>query len=50
MDWSTGVENVIKNALLIGNHKVAIDCSLKIGRVFEAFLIAKSHQSENFKL
>lgn len=49
-DWSQGTESLIKQNILISNHQGAIDLCLKVDRVAEAFLIAKSHPTDSQKL
>ena len=49
LNWNAGVEALIKKNLLINNYQGAIDCCLKVNRVYEAFLIAKSHPTESQK-
>lgn len=40
-NWNAGTESLIKKNLMVGNYEYAAECALKIGRVGEAFLIAK---------
>ena len=42
-DWNKGLEQLIKQNILVDNFEGAIDCAVKANRYFEGFLIAFSH-------
>lgn len=42
-DWGKGLEQLIKQNILLDNFEGAIDCAIKANRYFEGFLIAFSH-------
>lgn len=42
-DWNRGLEQLIKQNILLDNFEGAIDCAVKANRYFEGFLIAFSH-------